>query len=66
MRRLLIGLLLVGSYTSLSEISRSVTLYHFGPPAISSVKSIANANADYIVAQRIGNSDALFFRRLGR
>ena len=31
-RALLIGLLLVGSYTSLSEIGRSVSLYHIGPP----------------------------------
>jgi hypothetical protein len=65
-RALLIGLLLVGSYTSLSEIGRLVTLYHFGPPASDTVKPIANANADHIVAQRIGNSDSLFFRLLGR
>jgi hypothetical protein len=65
-RALLISLLLVGSYTSLSEIGRSVAFYHFGPPASDTVKPIAAANADYIVAQRIGNSNSLFFRLLGR
>jgi hypothetical protein len=65
-RWLLVGLLLVGSYTSLSEIGRSVYLYHFGPPAVDSVKIIALADAPHIVAQRIGKSDALFFRILGR
>ncbi len=63
---LLILLLLAGSYTSLSEIIRSVNNFHFGPPDIEDVKPIAEATYPHIVAQRVGNDESFFFRLLGR
>lgn len=66
LRMLLLLLLLVGSYTSLSEIIRSVNNYHVGPPPLDKVRPMAEATYPHIVAQRIGNDEALFFRLLGR
>lgn len=63
---LIVCLLLVGSYTSFSEIGRSAFSYHFGPPDSSQVKSIAEASYPYIVGQRIGRMDSFFYRTLGR
>jgi hypothetical protein len=63
---LIVCLLLIGSFTSLSEIIRSVGSYHFGPPDAGKVTTIATASSPYIVAQRIGDKDAPFFRYLGR
>jgi hypothetical protein len=65
-RLVLIGLLLVGSYTSLSEIGRSIYLYHFGPPALSDIKPIATASAAHIIGQRVGDGSSFFFRILSR
>lgn len=63
---LLVLLLLVGSYTSLSEIGRSISRARFEPPALDTVKPVAEATYPHIVAQRIGRDDTLFYRFLGR
>lgn len=66
LRIVLLLLLLAGSYTSFSEIIRSVNNFHFGPPNLEEVKPIAEASYPHIVAQRIGNNESFFFRLLGR
>ena len=58
--------LLIGSYTSFSEIGRSVYRMRFGPPALDTVKPIAESTYPHIVAQRIGQDDTFFYRYLGR
>jgi hypothetical protein len=63
---LIVCLLLIGSYTSFSEIGRSIFSYHFGPPDRSQVETIAEASFPYIVEQRIGRADSIFYRTLGR
>ena len=63
---LLLLFLVVGSYTSLSEIGRSIYSYHFGPPDLKDVKTVEDASYPYIVAQRIGKEDTFFYRYLGR
>ncbi|MBN2388502.1 MAG: hypothetical protein JXB85_15905 [Anaerolineales bacterium] len=57
-------LLLIGSYTGLSEVIRSAKHYHFGPPDPAGVREIATASYTHIVAQRIGQEEAPFFRLL--
>jgi len=63
---LLTLILLTGSYTSLSEIQRSIRRYHFGPPDIANVQTITTATDPHIVAQRIGQEDTFFYAHLGR
>lgn len=63
---LLVLFLLIGSYTSFSEIGRSVYRMRLGPPALGTVKPMAEASYPHIVAQRIGLDDTLFYRYLGR
>jgi hypothetical protein len=63
---LLVCFLLIGSYTSFSEIGRSVYIYHFGPPDITDVREIASATYPHIVAQRIGVKDTFFYHHLSR
>lgn len=66
LRILLLLLLLAGSYTSLSEIIRSINNYHFGPPPLDEVRPITEATYPHIVAQRMGNEETFFFHHLGR
>jgi hypothetical protein len=65
-RSVLIALLLIGSYTSLTEIIRSGYSYHFGPPRIEDVRTIPKATLPRIVGMRVGSSDTFFFRLLSR
>jgi len=62
----LVIFLLVGSYTSFSEIGRSAYRMKFGAPALDKVKPMAEATYPHIVAQRIGEDDTPFYRYLGR
>lgn len=65
------GLLLVvfglGSYSSMSEIARSIERYSWQPPAISTVATTSTLNKeDFFKLQRMGNPQAPFFRYLGK
>jgi hypothetical protein len=63
---LLVGVVLLGARTSLSEMARSIRFYHFGPPPLESVVAMADADRPHLVEQRVGDPEALFFRYLAR
>jgi hypothetical protein len=60
---LIVILLLVGSFTPLSEIYRSVVSYTLGPPPISSVQ---DRQIKEKRMQRVGSDDAFFYEYLSR
>jgi hypothetical protein len=63
---LLVGVVLLGARTSLSEIARSIKFYHFGPPPLESVVAMADADRPHLVEQRVGDPETFFFRYLAR
>ncbi len=63
---LIVMLLLVSFFPSLAGIVRSVNHYRFGPPALSEVLSIAEANQPEIIQQRVGDETSIFFRYFGK
>lgn len=63
----LAGLLLIGSATPLTEISRSLVGWRLAPPALASTPDLPVAHANTELArQYAGPIDALFFRWLAR
>jgi hypothetical protein len=55
----------IGGLTGLSEVGRSLRLYHIGPPAVEAVRSFPQFTGRDI-AQRSGKPDAVFFKYLAR
>jgi hypothetical protein len=63
---LLVVVVVAGSLTGLAEVARSLQNYRFGPPSLDAVATTADANRANTVEQRVGDSEAFFFRYLGK
>jgi len=62
---LLSTLIVLGFFSSVSEIFRSIKKYHVGPPAISDVL-VTSDLGDRDIDQRSGSEDSFFFRHMGK
>jgi hypothetical protein len=62
----LVLMVIVGSYTGIGEISRSIIRFQLGPPGVATVSTTADAIDLGLVEQRIGNPDSIFYRHLGK
>jgi hypothetical protein len=62
---LLSGLIVLGFFSSVSEIFRSIKKYHVGPPAIVDVL-VTSELGDRDIDQRSGSEDSFFSRHLGK
>jgi hypothetical protein len=62
----LVLMVIVGSYTGIGEISRSIIRFQLGPPDVATVSTTADAIDLGLVEQRIGNPDSIFYRHLGK
>jgi hypothetical protein len=62
---LLSTLIVLGFFSSVSEIFRSIKKFHIGPPAISDVL-ITSDLGDRDIDQRSGSEDSFFFRHMGK
>jgi len=63
---LVVAILIVGMYPAAVNVHESLAAYHFGPPDLSGVLTTATVNRSQIVALRFGDSNAFFYRYLGR
>lgn len=62
----IVCLVVIGFYNSLAQISVSVRDDHFGPPDEDTVLTVATGSLPWIVEQRIGSRDTLFYEYLGK
>ena len=62
----IVCLVLIGFYNSLAQISISVRNYHFGAPDEDSVLTVATGSLPWVVEQRLGSTDSLFYRYIGK
>jgi hypothetical protein len=62
----LVLMIIVGSYTGIGEIARSIIRFDLGPPDMATVSTTASAIDLGLVEQRIGNPDSIFYRHLGK
>lgn len=63
---LLILIVLVGAFTSVGEIYRSIQRIHFGAPHETSLFSSAIALSQKLVEQRAGDPDSFFYQHMLR
>jgi len=57
---------IVGFFSSFSEIARSVENYQFGPPSFHDVPELGAENNLDTVQQRAGRNDSFFYRFIGK
>jgi len=62
----LVLMVIIGFYTGIGEISRSVIRFQLGPPDVTTVSTTADARDLGLVEHRIGNPDSIFYRHLGK
>jgi hypothetical protein len=63
---LILILIIIGFYSGVSEISRSITNYHFGTPARSEVSSLASFDKPKIIRQMKGSKNSFFFQFISK
>jgi len=63
---LITAVIIIGFFSGITEISRSINQYHFGPPTKSSVENVENYELRKYIKQIKGDKTSIFYRFISK